>query len=144
MSEETRARPAATGAPGETADRSVGELFAAISSDLSTLMRQEVALAKAEVRESATHAGVGAGLLGGSGFAAYMVLLFVSISAWWGIGQWTGNAWSGLIVAGVWAVIAAVLYAVGRSKIKDVEGLPRTAQTAKQIPPALAGNEDRA
>ena len=123
-------------------DRSIGELFSAISADLSTLIRQELALAKAEVRQSASHASKGVGLLGGSGYAASMVLLFLSIAAWWGIGQWTGNAWSGVIVAVVWAIIAAILYAVGRAKLREVEGLPQTTETAKQIPSALAGNEE--
>jgi len=123
-------------------DRSIGELFSAISADLSTLIRQELALAKAEVRQSATRAGAGAGLLGGAGYAAGMVLLFLSIAAWWGIGQWTGNAWSGVIVAVVWAIIAAILYAVGRSKLREVEGVPQTTETAKKIPSALAGNEE--
>lgn len=124
-------------------DRSIGELFSAVSEDLSTLMRQEVALAKAEVRESAVNAGAGVGMLSGAGVAVHMVLLFISISAWWGIAQWTGQAWSGLIIAAVWAVIAAVLYAVGRAKLNRVEGVPRTTETAKQIPNALAGNEEK-
>jgi Putative Actinobacterial Holin-X, holin superfamily III len=135
---------AASDALAASDDRSIGELFTAISGDLSTLMRQEVALAKQEVQESATRAALGAGLLGGSGVAAHMVLLFVSISAWWGIGHVTGNAWAALIVATVWAIIAAVLYVVGRAKMGSVEGLPRTAETARQIPPALAGNEEKA
>jgi hypothetical protein len=134
---ETTSRDVTTGE-----DRSIGELFSAISADLSTLIRQELALAKAEVRQSATRAGKGAGLLGGAGYAAGMVLLFLSIAAWWGIGQWTGNAWSGVIVAVVWAIIAAILYAVGRSKLREVEGVPQTTETAKKIPSALAGNED--
>jgi hypothetical protein len=123
-------------------DRSIGELFSAISADLSTLIRQELALAKAEVRQSAARAGAGAGLLGGAGYAAGMVLLFLSIAAWWGIGQWTGNAWSGVIVAVVWAIVAAILYSVGRSKLREVEGVPQTTETAKKIPSALAGNEE--
>ncbi len=124
-------------------DRSIGELFSAVSDDLSTLMRQEVALAKAEVRQSAVNAGTGVGMLGGAGVAVHMVLLFISISAWWGIAQWTGQAWSGLIIAAVWAVVAAALYVVGRAKLKQVEGVPRTTDTAKQIPSALAGNEEK-
>lgn len=139
MSEQTPPSRAASPSP---TDRSVGELLAAVSSDLSTLLRQELALAKAELRQSATNASAGAGLLGGSGVAAHMVLLFLSISAWWGIGQFTGNAWSGLIVAAVWALVAGVLYAVGRAKLRAIEGLSRTAETAKKIPPALVGNEE--
>jgi len=90
MSSETRPPEQAYRAPdpGRGADeRSVGELFSAVGEDISTLIRQEVELAKAEVRQSATQAGAGVGLLGGAGVAGHMVLLFVSISAWWGIAQ---------------------------------------------------------
>lgn len=126
----------------ETDERSIGDIFSAVGADLSTLMRQEVALAKAEVRESAVNAGAGVGMLTGAGVAVHMVLLFVSISAWWGIAQWTGQAWSGLVIAAVWAVIALALYLVGRRKLSQVDGLPRTTESAKQIPDALAGNEN--
>jgi hypothetical protein len=123
-------------------DRSVGELIAAVSEDFTTLMRQEVELAKAEVRESATRAGAGAGLLTGAGVAAHMVLLFLSIAAWWGIAQWIGQAWSGVVLAVIWAIVALVLYSSGRSRLRRVQGLPRTVETTKQIPDALAGKED--
>jgi len=130
------------GVRGDLDDRPIGDLFSAVTSDLSTLIRQEVALAKAEVRQSATKAGAGVGKLAGAGVAGHMVLLFVSISAWWGIGQFIGNAWSGLVVAVFWAIVGAVLYSSGRSELKQVEGLPLTAETTKQIPPALAGHEE--
>ena len=123
-------------------DRSIGELISAVSQDFSTLMRQEVELAKAEVRESATRAGAGAGLLTGAGVAAYMVLLFLSIAAWWGIAQWVGQAWAGVIIAVVWAIVALILYASGRSRLRAVQGLSRTVETTKHIPDALAGKED--
>jgi hypothetical protein len=126
----------------EQDDRSVGELISAVSKDFSTLMRQELELAKAEVRESATRAGAGAGLLTGAGVAAHMVLLFLSIAAWWGIAQWIGQAWSGVVMAVVWAIVGLILYASGRSRLRQVQGLPRTVETTKQIPDALAGNED--
>ena len=131
----TRARP-------ESHDRPIGEVFSAVTSDLSTLIRQEVALAKAEVRQSATQAGGAAGKLAGAGVAGHMVLLFVSVSAWWGLGQFIGNAWSALVVAAFWAIVGAVLYRSGRAQLGQVEGLPRTTETTKQIPPALAGHEE--
>jgi hypothetical protein len=134
---ETRSDPSAPGA-----DRPIGEVFSAVTADLSKLIRQEVALAKAEIRQSATQAGAGAGKLAGAGVAGHMVLLFVSVSAWWGVGQFIGNAWSALVVAGFWAVVGAILYASGRSSLRRVEGLPRTTETTKQIPPALAGHEE--
>jgi hypothetical protein len=121
----------------------VGELFADISRDLSTLIRQETELAKAEMRQSAAKAGKGAGMLGGAGVAGHFVLLFLSIALWWGLGNEIGRGWSGLVVAAIWALVAAVLAAIGRREIKQVKGIPQTTQTAREIPDALKGNEDK-
>ncbi len=120
---------------------SVGELFSDVAADLSTLMRQEVELAKAELRQSAARGGKGAGLLAGAGVSGYMVLLFASVAAWWGIGDATGHGWSALIVAAIWLITAAVLGLMGRREISAVSGVPQTAQTVKKIPDALRGNE---
>ena len=125
-----------------SADESIGELLSDITTDLSVLLRQEVELAKAELKQSATRAGKGAGMLAGAGVAGHFVLLFVSVAAWWGIGDSTGHGWSALIVALIWAVIAGVLSVVGRSRLRDVQGMPRTTETVKRIPNAVAGNED--
>lgn len=122
---------------------SIGGLISDISSDLSTLMRQEVALAKAEVKQSATRAGKGAGMLGGAGYAAHLTVLFLSITLWMALAYALDNlAWSALVVAALWGVIAAILALVGRKKLKQVEGAPRTTETAKRVPDALKGNED--
>ena len=128
--------------PAPDSRASVGELFSEVAEDLSTLMRQEVELAKAELRQSATRAGKGAGLLAGAGVSGHMVLLFASVAAWWGIGDATGHGWSALIVAAIWLVIAAILGLMGRREISAVPGIPQTTQTVKQIPDAVRGNED--
>lgn len=120
---------------------SIGELLSDVSQDITTLLRQEVELAKAEIKQSATRAGKGVGMFGGAGLGAHMVLLFISIAAWWGIGDSTGHGWSALILAGIWLVIAAVLALVGRKEIKSVTGVPQTAETVKKIPDAVKGNE---
>jgi len=83
-------RVAQNGAPGAQERPSIGELLADVSEDITTLMRQEVELAKAEIKQSATRAGKGAGMFAGAGIAGHMVLLFVSIAVWWGIGDHTG------------------------------------------------------
>ena len=127
--------------PGSVGDRSLGELISEVTADLSTLMRQELELAKAEVQQSASRAGKGAGLLGGAGVAGYFVLLFLSVALWWAIGSATGLGWSALIVAVIWAIIAAVLATVGRNSLKSIRGIPKTADTVKKIPDALKGNE---
>jgi hypothetical protein len=120
---------------------SVGEVFSDVTGDVSTLIRQEVELAKAELRQSAARAGKGAGMLAGAGISGYMVLLFASVAAWWGIGDVTGLGWSALIMAAIWLIIAAILVLMGRQEISAVSGVPQTAQTVKKIPNAVRGNE---
>ena len=120
---------------------SVGDLLSNISRDFSTLVQQEVALAKAEVRESAKDAGKGAGMLGGAGVAGHFALLFLSVALWWALGDWVGLGWSAVIVAVLWAIIAAILASIGRREMKKVSGVPRTVETTKQIPDALKGHE---
>jgi hypothetical protein len=121
--------------------QSVGQLLGEVSRDLSTLMRQEVELAKAEIKTEVAKAGKGAGMLGGAGFAGYMLVLFLSFAAWWGLANVMDVGWAALIVAVIWGVIAAVLAVVGRSTLKQVNPKPeRTIDTAKDIPPALKGN----
>ena len=122
---------------------SVGQLVAEVSRDLSTLIRQELELAKAEAAQSARRAGKGAGLFGGAGVAGHMVLVFLSLALWWALGTLVGGGWSALIVAAVWAVIAAVLAARGRAELRSIEGLQRTTDTVKKIPDALRGHEEK-
>ncbi len=126
--------------PGESLS-SLGDIVGNIAADLSTLIRQEAALAKAEVRQSASQAGKGVGMLSGAGIAAWFVLFFLSVALWWLIGSWVGLGWSALIVAVLWAIVAAVLAAVGRTELKRITGLPQTVDTAKQIPDAMKGNQ---
>ncbi|MEV4619574.1 phage holin family protein [Asanoa sp. NPDC049573] len=123
--------------PGTPADRSFGDLMGEVTRDLSTLVRQEVELAKAELREEGRKAGKAAGMFGGAGLAGYMVLLFLSIALWWGLSNAMDQGWAALIVAVIWAVAAAVLFVVARNQMRAVRGLPRTTETVKDIPPAL-------
>ncbi len=126
----------------KAANTSLGDLLGEVTRDLSTLMRQEIELAKAELTQSAKRAGKGAGLLGGAGYSAMMAVLFISIAVWWGLGYLVGNAWSGLIVAVVWGLVALVLYLRGRTAIKSIQGAPQTVDTLKEIPETLKRNEE--
>jgi putative superfamily III holin-X len=126
----------------DVADTSVGDLLGNVARDLSTMMRQELALAKAELKTEAVKAGKGAGMLGGAGFAGYMVLLFASMALWWALANVMDEGLAALLVAVLWAVIAAVLFAIGRSTMRTVNPEPeRTVDTLKQVPDALKGND---
>ncbi len=124
----------------DVADTSVGELMTNVMKDLSVLLRQEVELAKAEIRAEAVKAGKGAGMLGGAGFAGYMVLLFLSVALWQGLENVMDGGWAALLVAVVWVVAGAVLYASGRREIRRLNPKPeRTVETVQQVPGALKG-----
>lgn len=122
--------------------RSIGAVLGDISANISTLMRQEVALAKAEVRQSATQAGKGIGMFVGAAVAGLLLLVFVSVSAWWGLGQFIGNQWSALVVAGVWALVALILALAGKKELQRIRGLQNTADTLGKVPNALKGHEE--
>ncbi|MDR6167597.1 hypothetical protein QE367_001801 [Microbacterium paludicola] len=126
----------------QAATTSLGDLLGEVTRDLSELMRQEINLAKAELKESGTRAGKGAGMLGGAGYAALMAIFFLSIALWWALGHLVGLGWSAVIVAVIWGIIAAVLYALGRKQLARVQGAPQTAETLGKIPDALKRNEE--
>jgi hypothetical protein len=120
---------------------SVGQLIGEVTKNLSTLMRQELDLAKAELTAEAKKAGQGAGMFGAAGFAGYMVLMFLSFALWWGLENLMDAGWAALIVAAIWAVIGAVTFSMGRKKFKEVHPKPeRTMDTLSQVPGALKPN----
>ncbi|MDP9981248.1 hypothetical protein J2W14_000624 [Pseudarthrobacter oxydans] len=126
-----------TGAHAKAETTSLGDLLGEVTRDMSTLMRQEVELAKVELRQSATRAGKGAGMLAGAGVAGHFVLLFLSLALWWALGTVMGLGWSGVVVALIWGVVAAILAARGRKELNAIKGMPQTAETLQEIPPTL-------
>ncbi|RIJ46798.1 phage holin family protein [Clavibacter lycopersici] len=126
----------------KAATTSLGDLLGNVTKDVSTLMRQEIALAKAEIGDSAKKAGKGAGLLGGAGYAGLMAVFFLSVALMVGLSYWFDNlAWAAVVVAVIWAVIGLVMYLQGRKQLKTVQGAPRTAESVKKIPEAMKRNE---
>jgi len=115
------------------ADKSLGQLFAELTSDLTTLMRKEVELAKVETKEEVARAGKAGGLVGGGAFAGYLAVLFLSFAAAWLLDEVMHVALAFLIVGLVYAVAAAVLIASGRSRLKQVSPVPQqTVETLKE------------
>jgi uncharacterized membrane protein YqjE len=117
----------------EVSETSVGELIGNISNDLSTLFRQEVELAKVELKEEASKAGKAAGMLGAAGFAGYLVVILLSFALVAALSNVMDPGWAALIVAVIWGIVGAVLYANGRKKLKTVDPTPRrTVDTLKE------------
>ncbi|MCS5480288.1 phage holin family protein [Corynebacterium sp. YIM 101645] len=123
-------------------NESLGEMFASFSSNLSTLLRQEIQLAKAEATESARQGGRGAGMFAGAAVGALLALIFLSMALMWALGSWMHLGWAAVIVAVVWAVVTAVLVSMGRKQLDDMKGLPRTQETLGEIPPTLNPNKE--
>jgi hypothetical protein len=133
--------PAPSEAHQKADNASLGELLGDVTRDLSTLMRQEVELAKAEAKQSATKAGKGAGMLGGAGVAGHFVLVFLSLALMFALGALMPLGWAAVIVAVIWGIIAAVLASIGRKELKQIKGLPQTGETLSEIPPTLKPGE---
>ncbi|MET0694082.1 MAG: phage holin family protein [Propionibacteriaceae bacterium] len=131
------------GAP-QPETRSIGEILGHVTQDVSTLMRQEVALAKAEVSQSAKNAGKGIGMFVGAALGGFFLLLFLSTAAMWGLGHLLdSDGWAALIVAVVWGIIAAILGVLGKKELQKVRGIPDTTDSVGKIPNALKGQEEK-
>ena len=126
-----------TAAHAKAETTSLGDLLGEVTRDMSTLMRQEVELAKVELKQSATRAGKGTGMLAGAGVAGHFVLLFLSLALWWALGNVLGLGWSAVVVAIIWGIVAAVLASMGRKELNAIKGMPQTAETLQEIPPTL-------
>ena len=132
-----------TPAQAKAESTSLGDLLGEVTRDISTLMRQEVELAKAELKQSAARAGKGGGMLAGAGVAGHFVLLFLSLALWYALGELIGLGWSAVVVAVIWAIVAAVLASIGRKELKAVKGMPQTAATIQEIPGTLKPREEQ-
>lgn len=127
--------------PTDPAGPSIGQLLSNVTDDLSTLLRQEVALAKAEAQKSAKNAGKGVGMFGGAGVAANLALIFASLALMYVFDMVMPIGFAAFTVAVLWAIVAAVLGLRGKKEISKV-GMPKTAETTSRIPDALKGNEE--
>lgn len=123
----------ATGTSGPQDDRSLGQIFSDVTEDLTTLIRQEMDLAKTELKQEVAKTGKGAGLLGGAGVAGHFVLLFLSLAATFALDEAMPLWLAALIVMVVWGIIAAVLALMGKKAIKEANPqLPKTQQSLKE------------
>ena len=126
---------------GASDGRSLGEIVGDLSTDLTTLVKQELTLARTELKEEAAKAGKGAGMLGGAGVAGLLALILGSFALAYLLDNWMPVELAFLIVTLLWAIVGAVLYTSGRKELKRAPGLPRTTDSVSKIPAALKGQE---
>jgi hypothetical protein len=119
-------------------DPSIGTLVQSATADLSTLVRAEIELAKAELSKSAKKAGVGAGAFGAaavvlafSGF--FFGIAFAEFLTWLGLERWI----SYLIVWFLLVLIAGIAALIGRRIIRKIEKPERTLETLSDLPDVL-------
>jgi uncharacterized membrane protein YqjE len=113
--------------------RSVGDLLGEVTTDLSRLMRQELELAKTEIRVEAVKAGRAGGMLGGAGVLAHLTLVFLALALMWALGNVMDLGLAALIVGALLAIGAAVLFVVGRRHLREVNPKPElTVETVKE------------
>jgi hypothetical protein len=113
-------------------EATLGELFAEMTNELSTLFRKEVELAKTEAREDLNQAGRAGAFFGGAALAGWLALLMLSLALAWLLDQALNTALSFAIVGVLWAIAAFFFQRAGRSKLARVRGLPKTKETIKE------------
>jgi amino acid transporter len=120
-----------------TEEPTIGRLVADASRDISSLIQNEIALAKSELKISVKNGGTGAGLFAGAAFIGVLAIIMLSIAFAYFLSM-TGLhlAWCFLIVFGVYLLIAALLASLGVRKVKKVRAPERAihqAQETKQL-----------
>ena len=118
--------------PDDARDRPVGELMKELANETTTLVRQELELAKAEMGQKAKRAGLGAGMLGGAGVAALLALGALTACLILALDGALPNWLAALVIALVWAAVAGVLALVGRQRVKEA-GPPKPEQTVETV-----------
>ena len=117
----------------EALERTLGQLVADATQDISSIVRSEIALAKAEMKADAQKAGVGAGMFAAAGTLAFLALILLLIAAAYGLVAAGLAPWLAfLIVAIVLLVIGVILVLTGKRSIASVKGKPERAIKSTQ------------
>lgn len=120
-------------------ERTLGQLVADASQDLSSIVKGEIALAKMEIKSDVSKGGKGAGLLVGAAVVALFMLGFLLTAAAWGLVAAGLPEWAGfLIIGGVLLVITLILALMGKSALSKMQGKPvKTIDNAQKTVAAL-------
>jgi uncharacterized membrane protein YqjE len=119
--------------PDELRDRPIADLVKQLGGQTSTLVRQEIDLAKAELAEKGRVAGKGAGLLGGAAAVGLLAAGSLTACVILALGEVIPEWLAALIVAVVLGAVAAVLALQGRNRMRAATPpVPQTIETVKE------------
>ncbi len=113
-------------------ERPVGELLKQLSQETTTLVKQELELAKAEMTEKGKQAGTGAGLFGGAGVTGLLAGIALTLTLIFLLGTAMEDWIAALIVTVLWAAVAGVLAMTGKQKLQEA-GPPVPEQTVETV-----------
>jgi hypothetical protein len=136
----TQERPATAGPAFGSAngsanggERTLGQLVADATADLSEIMRAEVALAKAELKDDARNGLLAGGMFGAAGYLAFLSTILLTIAAAYGLVAAGLPAWAGFLVLAVFLlVVAGLLALIGKSRVSKVGPPERAIRSTKQ------------
>ncbi len=116
-----------------TEDRSLSELLSEVTTEIATLFRKEVELARVETSEQVSRAAKAGGMLGAAAVIGFLDLILFSFAAAWALSEIVPEGVAFLIVAVVFAVVAGVLAMAGKKRLAAVNPVPnQTVQTVKE------------
>ncbi len=118
--------------------QSLGELVSGVTTDVSSLVRLEIELAKSELQAQAKQGGVGIGLALLAGALSVLALILLSVAAAFAIAT-ALPTWAGfLIVGGVYLLVAVILLLIGVRRLKRVKGPGRAQASVAETKQVLA------
>jgi hypothetical protein len=114
-------------------ERSLGQLVAQATTDMTEIVRAEMALAKAELKDDVRNGALAGGMFGAAGYIAMLASILLSIAAGYGlVALGLGPGLAFLVLGGVYLLLAAVLVLIGRSRVSKVGPPERAIASARQ------------
>ena len=136
-SEHVSTTPSTDGRSTVYDNASLSELFTRLSNDVSLLFRQEVQLAKTELRSEAKAVGEASGMLVAAAVLGFVTLMLLAWAAAWGLAEVMPAGFAFLIVGVIFGAVAAALGAMGKKRMQRIDLRPEatmeTLQKDKQV-----------
>ena len=115
-----------------TDDRSLSELLSDVTTEIATLFRNEVELAKAETTEQVSRAAKAGGMLGAAAVIGFLDLILFSFALAWALSEVVPEGVAFAIVGVLFAIVAGVLAMAGKKRLAKVNPVPnQTVQTLR-------------